>query len=215
MSNIFIIGANGGIGRQCVDQALALGHRVKALVRNPAKLRLSHPNLQVVQGDITAPYSFTDFLPGTDLIISAIGTSAGFSGDRPTTLYSLGAGNLLREMKETGVNRVFFISASAVETNPLLPFFFRLISRYIIQKLLANMYSDLRIMEKLVKESGLDWTIVRPPRLTDSAATGNYRMAVNRFLKNGLKISRADTAHFMLSHIQSEQLYQSIVEIAY
>lgn len=215
MSTIFIIGANGGIGRQCVDQALSLGHQVKALVRNPANLSLVHPNLQVVQGDITAPYSFTDFLPGTDIIISAVGSGKGSGGDRPITLYSQSAGNILREMKETGVRRVFFISAAAVETNPLLPLFFRLFSQYVLQKLLANMYADLRTMEKLVRESGLDWTIVRPPRLTDSAVTGKYRMAVNRFLKSGLKISRADTAHFMLSHIRSEYLYQSTVEIAY
>ncbi|HLA57842.1 MAG TPA: NAD(P)H-binding protein, partial [Puia sp.] len=114
-----------------------------------------------------------------------------------------------------GLRRAFFISASAVETNPLLPFFARLASKYIVQKLLANMYADLRLMEGLIKETELDWTIVRPPRLTDSKVTGNYRMAVNRFLKNGLKISRADTAHFMLSHIQSEDMFKSVVEIGY
>jgi putative NADH-flavin reductase len=77
------------------------------------------------------------------------------------------------------------------------------------------MYADLRLMEKYIKESGLDWTIVRPPRLTDAKLTGNYRIAINRFLKNGLKLSRADTAHFMLSHIQSEDMFRSVVEIAY
>jgi putative NADH-flavin reductase len=140
--------------------------------------------------------------------------SGGFT-DTPTTLYSRGAMNILHEMKQSGIRRAFFISASAVETNPLLPFFVRLASKYIIQKLLANMYADLRLMEKLVKESELDWTIVRPPRLTDSQLTGKYRIAVNRFLKNGLKISRADTAHFMLSNIQSEDMFKSVVEIGY
>jgi putative NADH-flavin reductase len=118
-------------------------------------------------------------------------------------------------MKQSGPRRAFFISASAVETNPLLPFFVRLVSKYIIQKLLSNMYTDLRLMEKLVKETDLDWTIVRPPQLTDSKVTGNYRIAVNRFLRNGLKLSRADTAHFMLSHIRSEDMFRSVVEIGY
>jgi putative NADH-flavin reductase len=214
MSNLIIIGANGGIGRQAVDQALSAGHRVTALVRNRSKLSLSHPNLKIVQADVTLPLSLSNVFAGHDVIISAIGVSGGFS-DPPTTLYSQGALNILREMKQSGPARVFFISASAVETNPLLPFFVRLASKYIIQKLLANMYTDLRLMERLIKETELDWTIVRPPRLTDSKLTGNYRMSVNRFLKNGFKISRADTAHFMLSHIQSEDMFRSVVEIGY
>ena len=214
MSSLIIIGANGGIGRQAVDQALSGGHRVTALVRNPAKLPITHPNLQIVQADVTRPLSLSGLFAGHDAVISAIGVSGGFS-DHPTTLYSKGALNILREMKQAGLKRAFFISASAVETNPLLPFLFRLASRYIIQKLLANMYADLRLMESEIKETDLDWTIVRPPRLTDAKLTGNYRMAVNQFLKNGLKISRADTAHFMLSHIQSADMFRSIVEIGY
>jgi putative NADH-flavin reductase len=214
MSKLLVIGANGGIGRQTVDQALSAGHWVTALVRNPAKLLFTHPNLRIVQADVTQPLSLLNLFAGHDVIISVIGVSGGFS-DPPTRLYSQGALNILREMKQSGLRRAFFISASAVETNPLLPFFARLASKYIVQKLLANMYADLRLMERLVKETELDWTIVRPPRLTDSKVTGNYRMAVNRFLKNGLKISRADTAHFMLSHIQSEDMFKSVVEIGY
>ncbi len=214
MSNILIIGANGGIGRQTVDLALSEGHRVTALVRNPAKLPLTHPNLKIVRADVTQPLSLSNLFAGHDAIISTIGVSGGFK-DPPTNLYSQGALNILREMKQSGPRRAFFISASAVETNPLLPFFVRLASKYIIQKLLSNMYADLRLMEKLVKETDLDWTIVRPPQLTDSKVTGNYRIAVNRFLRNGLKLSRADTAHFMLSHIQSEDMFRSVVEIGY
>ena len=214
MSNLLIIGANGGIGRQAVDQALSAGHRVTALVRNPAKLPITHPNLKIIQADITQPHSFPNLFANHDVIISAIGVSGGFS-DPPTSLYSQGALNILREMKKSGPKRAFFISASAVETNPLLPFFVRLASKYIIQKLLSNMYADLRQMEKLIKETELDWTIVRPPRLTDAKLTGKYRMAINRFLKNGLKISRADTAHFILSNIQSEDMFRSVVEIGY
>jgi putative NADH-flavin reductase len=214
MSNILIIGANGGIGRQTVELALSEGHRVTAVVRNPAKLPLTHPNLKIVRADVTQPLSLSNLFAGHDAIISTIGVSGGFK-DPPTNLYSQGALNILREMKHSGPRRAFFISASAVETNPFLPFFVRLVSKYIIQKLLSNMYADLRLMEKLVKETDLDWTIVRPPQLTDSKVTGNYRIAVNRFLRNGLKLSRADTAHFMLSHIQSEDMFRSVVEIGY
>src|SRR6478736_1788766 len=129
MSNLLIIGANGGIGRHAVDQALSTGHQVTALVRNPAKLPLIHPNLKIVRADITQPLSFLNLFTGHDVIISAIGVSGGFT-DTPTTLYSRGAMNILHEMKQSGIRRAFFISASAVETNPLLPFFVRLASKY-------------------------------------------------------------------------------------
>ena len=77
------------------------------------------------------------------------------------------------------------------------------------------MYADLLRMEQTVKTSRLDWTIIRPPQLTNKPRTGKYRMAINQFLKNGLKISRADTADFMLTHLQSKETYRSTVEIAY
>jgi putative NADH-flavin reductase len=77
------------------------------------------------------------------------------------------------------------------------------------------MYADLKGMEQLVKESGIDWTIMRPPRLTDKPATGHYRFAINHFLKNCLNISRADVAHFMLNNITNEATYKATIEIGY
>jgi len=77
------------------------------------------------------------------------------------------------------------------------------------------MYADLRLMEGIVKASRTDWTIIRPPRLTNGPLTGHYRIEINGFLKNGLKISRADVAHFITKHLDDESIYQSTVEIAY
>jgi putative NADH-flavin reductase len=215
MMKILIIGANGGIGRNCVEQALARGHQVTAIVRNPAKLQLKHANLQIVTGDVMQPLSFSAHYADKDAVISAIGVSGGLFGDRPTTLYSKGAHQIIHELNEAQLRRVFFISASAVETSPLLPFLVKLASKYIIQKLLKNMYADLLRMEHAIKGSGLDWTIIRPPQLTNKPVTSQYRMAINQFLKNGLKISRADVADFILRHIQDKDTFQSTVEIAY
>jgi len=67
----------------------------------------------------------------------------------------------------------------------------------------------------LVKDSGLDWTIIRPPRLTDKPATGSYRFSINSFLKNCLSISRADVAHFMVNNIDNKAIYQATIEIGY
>jgi putative NADH-flavin reductase len=213
--NLLIVGANGGIGRQTVQLALQAGHQVTAVVRNPANLTLLHANLKVVKGDLMQPESFKNYLTGIDAVISAVGTKGGFMHDEPTVVYSRGNANLLQAMAEMKVKRVFFISASAIEISPVLPFYVRLAEKYIVQKLLRHMYDDLRRMEALVKQSDANWTIIRPPQLSDKPVTGVYRVAVNEFLKNCLKISRADVAHYMLNNIGNEATYGGLVEIGY
>ncbi|MDB5286321.1 MAG: putative NADH-flavin reductase [Mucilaginibacter sp.] len=213
--NLFIAGANGGIGRRAVEQALQAGHRVTALVRDPAKLPLVHPNLTIVKGDIMQPETFVHQMEGQQVVLSALGVSGGLLSDKPTTLYSQGNANLLKAMEQHNVKRFVCISASALDISPVIPWYFRLAAKYIVQKLLKYMYADLRQMEGIVKASKADWTIIRPPQLTDGPVTGNYRMAVNQFLKNCLEISRADVAHWMLNNLYNETTYRATVEIAY
>ena len=213
--NIFIAGANGGIGRQAVEEALQAGHRVTALVRNPAKLQLMYPNLNIIKGDIMLPESFADEMAGQQIVLSALGVSGGLFSDKPTTLYSHGNANLLKAMEQHGVKRIICISASALEISPVIPWYVRLVARNVIQKLLKHMYADLRRMEAIIKESSADWTIIRPPQLTDKPLTTNYRTAVNRFLKNCLQVSRADVAHYMVSNLVNQEIYRATVEIAY
>ena len=209
--NIVVIGANGGIGRQAVEMALKQGHHVTAILRNPANLTITHPNLTIVKGDIMKPGSLEEYLENKDVVISAIGKNS----LKETTLYSEGNKNLLNAMKQAGTSRVFFISASGIEVNPSHNFFIRLVTKYVLQRLLKNMYADLERMEKSVKESDQNWTIIRPPQLTNMPFTGHYRMAINGFLKRGLRISRADLAHFMISNITNPAIYKTTVEVAY
>lgn len=213
--NLLILGANGGIGRQATELALHSNHRVTAILRNPSKLPLSHPNLTLIQGDILHPETYLTHLENKDAVISAIGVSGGMFGDKPTTLYSHGNATLLQAMQQTNTTRVYFISATAIEISPVLPWYARFAARYIVQRLLKHMYADLRTMEEEIKKSRLDWTIIRPPRLTNKPITGHYRFAINSFLKNCLEISRADLAHFMLNNVTNEATYRSIIEIAY
>jgi putative NADH-flavin reductase len=212
---ILIIGANGGIGRQSVEIALAAGHHVTAVLRQPANLALTHPNLEIIQGDVMRPESFEKKIGHQDAVISALGVKGGLTGDKPTTLYSQGNANLLQLMKEKGIPRAYFISASAIEISPVMPFFARFAAKYILQRLLRHMYADQREMERLVKVSGLDWTIIRPPRLTDKPVTGKYRFSINSFLKNCLSVSRADVAHFMINNISNKAIMQATIEIGY
>jgi putative NADH-flavin reductase len=209
--SIVVVGANGGIGRQTVDLALAADYHVTALLRNPANLPLTHPNLQIVKGDVFQPLTFAPYLAGKTAVISALGTTS----KQPTTLYSEGNAILLQEMKKAGVERAFFISASAIVISPLQPLVVRLLTKYVLQKILRNMYADITVMEQLIKAGDACWTIVRPPRLTDKQATGHYRVAIDGHLKNGFAISRADVAHFMINNLDNKDTFNATVEIAY
>jgi len=213
--NILVVGANGGIGRQTVEIALAAGHHVTAVLRQPANLPISHPLLEKVQGDVMRPETFEKNIEYHDAVISALGVKGGFFSDKPTTLYSQGNANLIKLMHQRHIKRAYFISASALDISPVMPFYARFLARYVVQKLLRHMYADLREMERLVKDSSLDWTIVRPPRLTNKPVTGRYRFSINSFLKNCLSISRADVAHFMINNISNKEIYQATVEIGY
>ncbi len=206
-----VLGANGGTGRQVVEQALEQGHRVTAILRSPEKLNITHANLTRVKGDVLQPEALANLLEGKDAVISAIGLTS----FKNTVLFSEGAKNTLAAMEKAGVSRAFFISASGLEINPSHSIMVRFATRFILQLLLKNMYADVWRMEAIVKKSGLNWTIMRPPRLTDKGLTGRYRFSINRFLDNGLTISRADLAHYMLSAVASEETFRKTVEVAY
>lgn len=209
--HIAVLGANGGIGKRVVLKALDEGHHVTAILRTTAKLNIRHANLTVVQGDVNEPECLIKELKGLHSVISAIGKNS----FKKTTLYSKGNGNVLWAMNEAGINRVFFISAAGLDINPTHSPLVKFVTRLILQPLLRNMYADLREMERVVKESGVDYTIVRPPRLTNNPETGKYRIEIDHPLANGKKISRADVAHFIVSNLVNESIYKATVEIGY
>jgi putative NADH-flavin reductase len=208
---VVVIGANGGIGNQVVVKALTEGHRVTAIVRNPANLIITHPNLNIVQGDVMKPASIEEHLKNKDVVVSAIGKNS----LKKTTLYSQGNRNIIVAMKNAGIKRAFFISASGLEVNPTHSLLVKFATKFILQAILKNMYADLWVMEKVVKESNINWTIIRPPKLIDSPETGIYRSSVDSYLNNGLKISRADVAHYIVHNLMNTSIYQKTIEIAY
>lgn len=150
-------------------------------------------------------------LENKDIVVSAIGKSS----LKKTTLYSQGNKNLIEAMKTAGVARAFFISASGLEINPTHSLLIKFATRFILQSLLKNMYADLWDMEKIIKESHTNWTIIRPPKLLDSPQTGSYRTAINNYPTGALKISRADVAHFIVNNLTDETIIKKTVEIAY
>ena len=134
---------------------------------------------------------------------------------------------ITRAMEAAGVRRVVVVSAAPVGTvaSPRRPqppkhdpgdgFVMRYLLSPLITAALRDLYADLALMEDILADSGLDWTAVRPPRLTNKAETGAYRTAYGRNLRRGLTISRADVAHLMLAVLGQPETVGQTIGIAY
>jgi len=129
-------------------------------------------------------------------------------------------------MKAAKVRRIVVVSAAPIGTvpSPSRPnppkhdagdgFFMRHLLSPLTKTILKRHYADLALMEDLVRESCLDWTIVRPPRLTSKLLTGTYRTAYGRNLPRGLTISRANVGHLMLRVLDEPESINQVIGIA-
>lgn len=234
---LLIFGATGGTGRQLVEQALAQGHVVTAFARHPAKLRVSHANLRVVQGDVLRQDTVEPAVAGQDAVLSALGVRppvitfivvtilcrvatrllalhgvAAWSVSlgipllallflfRRNTKLSDGTRNIVRAMQQQGVKRLVCQSSLGVgDSRGRLGFLYNF---FVIPLFLRNLFADKTLQETIIRESGLDWIIVRPTALTNGPRKGVYRAGSgigHWFFQT--KISRTDTADFMLKQL--------------
>ena len=215
---IIVLGASRGTGLYAVQQAIENGHEVTAVARNIASIKLDNPSLQdkydhlkIIQGDVLLPSTFENEIQGKDVVVSSIGVT----NRKPTTLYSEGTANIIQAMLKYNVMRLICVSGVGVEVTPGMSLVLKMATKFIVQPLLRNNFSDLLKMEDAVKRSHLNWTIVRAPRLTDGRWTGQYRFAANDYLRNPMLIRRSDLAHFIVNNINNRKLFCSSVEIAY
>ena len=208
---ILVIGATRGTGQHVMQQALAAGHTVTALARDPARLDVQHDRLSVVRGDVLDPATLAPAMAGQEAVISSIGvTSRG-----PTTLYSDGMRHIIQAMHATGVKRLVAVSAWPLSSDDGDTLPARLLLKPLIWGLLRPVYADMARMEDEIRTSGLDWTIVRPPRLTDKPATGRYRIALNRSVRRGYLIARADLAGAILTLLDDPTAIRAAIGIGY
>jgi putative NADH-flavin reductase len=205
---LVVFGATGGIGSQVIEQALAAGHEVTAVARHPSAVTIQHERLEVIQGDVLQPDTIHESIAGKDAVVSALGVR----DFAPTTVYSEGVANIMQAMQSAHVRRILCISASGLD--PAIGWQ-RLAAKLFLWRLLRNMYTDLVRMESELKTSGLDWTILRPPRFTNGPRTGRYQVVVNQQLSHGWRISRADIADYIVNHLNDRTTYSGLVELAY
>jgi putative NADH-flavin reductase len=197
--NIIIFGASGGTGRELVKQALEQGHAVTAFVRDKSKISYAHPQLNLRVGDVLESQAVHNAMPGHEAVIVALGAPARRAG----TLRSAGTANIIHAMKAHGIKRLvcqsslgFGDSIGVLKQTSLV---FR---RVIVPLLLRDTFEDHAVQEALIKQSGLNWTVVRPGNMTAGPLTGRYHHGFSSERKGlYVKISRADVAHFMLRQL--------------
>lgn len=211
MKNIIVFGASGGTGLQVVEQALEAGHQVTAILRHPDVFPIRHEQLRIIKGDVLQPFTYENTFYGKDIVISCLGTR----DRKPTTVYSEGVANIMEAMKKVDLNRIICLSAGAVEISLKASFIMKFLMKNILQKLFKYNYADMLLMEKQLRESDLNWTVIRPPRLLNGDKTGNYRTSLNEFIPNMSSLTRSDLADYIVRHLEDEKTYKAKVEISY
>ena len=198
---LFVIGATGRTGREIFKQALARGHHVTAFVRSPESITLKNERLTVLKGNAMDENQLFNAMQNHDAVLSALGPRKPF---KPSSLLHDSALAITRAMNRSGVKRLLVLSAAA---------HFPGIPNRIVSLILRNHMRDSRAMEQVVQASGLDWTIARPPRLTEEDYA-TYRSREDAAPKMGFSLSRKAVAALMLDAIEQQKHFRKIVGIA-
>ncbi|CAO4148446.1 Sugar epimerase YhfK [Methylorubrum aminovorans] len=194
---ILVLGATGGTGRQIVAQALARGYDVTALVRSPGKAN-ALPGAKLVVGDARDPKVLREALRGRDAVVSALGTPASLL--REVTLLSEVTRSLVGAMRDEGVARLVAITGiGAGDSRGHGGFAF---DRLILPLLLRHVYADKDRQESIVRQSGLDWVLVRPTVLSNKPGRGAVRALVDLSGFHGGSVAREDVARFVLDQVE-------------
>lgn len=209
--NLLIIGATGGTGRELVEQALARGHFVTAFARNPAKVQMQHPNLSVAEGNVLDYTTVDRAVQGKDAVLCALGHKKWII---KTSILSDGTRNIIKAMEKHGVKRFICETSLGVgDSRGKLGLYYTL---FVIPLLLFFYYRDKELQEQHIRESGLDWIIVRPAAFRPGGRRGTYRHGLdigNWILTN--RITRADAADFMLNQLTDDTYLRKTPAVAY
>lgn len=209
--NLTIFGATGGTGTCLIERALSAGDTVTAVVRDPARLAIpQHPRLRILTADVMDPDSITAAVTGADAVLTAVGPR----GTGETTVITDSVSSIIAAMQKTGGRRLLMLSGSIVADDGESAYLRYLLKPVARRTFLRHVCADMRAGEAVVEASALDWTIVRPPRLTSKPTSGTYRTAVDRNLPHGFSVARADLAACMLSLIDDPTAIRRRIGIA-
>jgi len=206
---ILIIGATGPTGRHVLDLALKSGDTVTVLARRPEALEDVKDNITVIAGDATSREDVAKAMQGQEAVIATLGTGGSL---RANGLFTRAAEAVVHAAKQAGVSRLVWLSSFGVGET------FRdasLLQKIMYRTLLRDLYENKEASEKIIRESGLDWTIVYPTGLTNGPATGRYRTDDRIRMKGFSRISLADVADFLYKAVRDDAWIRRNAVITY
>ena len=203
-----ILGATGGTGLELIRSSLTHGHAVTAFVRSPGRLSEFEDRIDIRQGDLLNRKDLTQVLRGHDAVLSAFGPRLPIAKSDAHLLEHF-ATTLTGAMQDADVRRAVVISTAFLFKDSIIP------PTYLLGQLLfPSVVTDSAALEHIFEESSLDWTIVRPPQLTDNPPTGRYRVRIGHLPRFGFKISRADVADYFVKAATQDSLIRKIVGVS-
>jgi nucleoside-diphosphate-sugar epimerase len=208
---ITVFGANGLTGRLLTEQALAAGHDVWAVTRRPAEFPIAHDRLRVVAADVHDAQAVGRAVEGVDVVLSTLGVP--FTR-KPINVYSDGVRNIAAAMSRHGVKRLVVVSSSATEPHHHADGGFllnRVLQPIVTATIGKTTYSDMRAMEQLVRDSDMEWTIMRPSGLFDAPSVSRYELYEDQ--APGIFTSRADLAASMLEQATGDRFLRKAVAV--
>jgi len=192
VKRIFVVGANGRLGRQVVARALADGHRVTAFVRNAVGLP-EHPSLTIVTGSVAEqPHHVREVAAGHDAVLSALGNPLWLRGKRGPAVVAAAMANLVAaDVPRLVVPLAWGAGRSRRAASPLV--------RAVAATLIRRDYRDFDAAEHVVTTSGLLWTVAYFGALTDRDPSDRWRASTDVTTPSPLGIARADVARFLVN----------------
>jgi putative NADH-flavin reductase len=203
--NLFVLGATGHTGTHIVDIALSRSHNVTAFVRSPQKIARRDQRLNIVAGDPLNVEQLAKELAGHDAVLSALGVRPP-QAFRPHSVVGECAASTVAAMTKTDVERIVLVSAAVLFPGKGITFSF-------FRWLLKHIGHDLETAEDIVRSTPFDWTIVRPPRLTNSPDT-TFRIAPDALPHNGTVASFRAVAAFMVDAVEQRSYIRELVGLA-
>ena len=193
---IALFGATGRTGRHVLEQVLAAGCTARVLARKPGSVAGIPGRITVILGDVLDRTAVDETVRGADAVVSVFGHVAG----SPSALQTEGTRNIVDAMKTHTVARVVSLSGGGLPVPQDKPKAADHIIRFLLERLSPQVLRDAHGHLDVLRASGLDWTVVRAPRLTDASAVGSYRVGwvgVNA----STQIARADLATCIVAQI--------------
>jgi putative NADH-flavin reductase len=202
---LIVLGATGGIGLEIVRQATEQGHSVTAFVRTPGPLAAFKRRVPVIRGDVLDDAELERVMAGHDALLSGFGPRVPIARTDADLLSRFGIA-LTKAALRARLRRLIVVSTAFLFQDSIMP-----PTNLVGRLFFPRMVEDATEMESILQKSGLDWTIVRPPRLTNRPLTGKYRVREGHLPGFGFTISRADVADFMIKTVENRGFIGQVV----